>query len=77
MVVMGAICEICEICEICVKGFRVSRYSGLISHTKVPINMSSTLYVYIFNIITGTYDIVGSYERNERNERNGGYIFVE
>ena len=30
--------------------------------------------VYIFNIITGTYDIVGSYERNERN---GGYIFVE
>ena len=33
--------------------------------------------VYIFNIITGTYDIVGSYERNERNERNGGYIFVE
>jgi hypothetical protein len=27
--------------------------------------------VYIFNIITGTYDIVGSYERN------GGYIFVE
>ena len=27
--------------------------------------------VYIFNIITGTYDIVGSYERN------GVYIFVK
>ena len=30
--------------------------------------------VYIVNDAKGTYDIVGSYERNEIN---GGYIFVE